>query len=106
MPFESYVFLVVELKRLRDVFFSRRHNSATVEGGDDGKEALPVDERQDEEEEEANQHTTHTEMEHLSDALLLLLQIFAAVASSDSAENARLKTTLAEAGLLETVIGS
>jgi transposase-like protein len=103
MPLESYVFLALEFKRLRDVFFFRRQapSGASGDGKEEGKETT-----EEEVEENDADARLQIEMEDLSDALLLLLQIFAAVALSDSAENARLKTALAEAGLLQTVIGS
>ncbi len=102
MPLESYVFLALEFKRLRDVFFYRRQ--APSDGGDGKAEGNGTTEG--EVEDNGADARLQIEMEDLSDALLLLLQIFAAVALSDSAENARLKTALAEAGLLQTVIGS
>lgn len=103
MPLESYVFLALEFKRLRDVFFFRRQapsgGGASGDGKEEGKETT-----EEEVEENDTDARLQIEMEDLSDALLLLLQIFSAVALSDSAENARLKTALAEAGLLQTVI--
>lgn len=101
MPLESYVFLALEFKRLRDEFFFRRQapSGDSGDGKEEGKETT-----EEEVEENDTDARLQIEMEDLSDALLLLLQIFSAVALSDSAENARLKTALAEAGLLQTVI--
>lgn len=87
------------------MFFFRRQapsgGGASGDGKEEGKETT-----EEEVEENDTDARLQIEMEDLSDALLLLLQIFSAVALSDSAENARLKTALAEAGLLQTVIGS
>lgn len=84
MPIDSYVSLTHEFKRLRDLFFQRRDSEISNPTEIFSKE----------------------DMEHTSDALFLLLQIFAAVASSDASVNAQLKTTLADAGLLRSVIGT
>ncbi|ELR23884.1 spinocerbellar ataxia type 10 family protein [Acanthamoeba castellanii str. Neff] len=90
MPLESYVFLALEFKRLRDDAERR-----SGDGKEEGKETT-----EEEVEENDTDARLQIEMEDLSDALLLLLQIFSAVALSDSAENARLKTALAEAETL------
>lgn len=92
MPLGSYLFLVNEFKRLRDTFYNNllHHKNAQAKDKTPSTGADP---------------SIETEMECLSDAMFLILQIFAAVASSDTAVNIKLKTELAEAGLLQIVIG-
>jgi len=89
MPLDSYTFLAQEFIRLMGLFFERRK-------GFRGQEDIKEQERE----------RYRAEMENVSDVIILLLQIFAAVASVDSSQDAQLKAALVEAGLLDSVIGS
>jgi len=87
MPLDSYTFLAQEFIRLMGLFFERRK-------GFRGQEDIKEQERE----------RYRAEMENVSDVIILLLQIFAAVASVDSSQDAQLKAALVEAGLLDSVI--